>query len=467
MSIKFGTSGFRAIIGDEFTKENVLKVAQSVCNIILEDNLKKETFIGYDNRFMSENFAEWAAEVFAGNGIKVRLISQSCITPVVMFAALKYDLDYTMMITASHNPYIYNGIKIFVSEGKDAGVQDVFRIEKICQVLTEVKRIPFHEGLKNEKIVKLSEEDNYLNSLLKLVEIKKSPKVAFDAMYGSSITLLKKLIERLKINDSILLNGERNAFFNFSMPSPNLETTKVLHDLVISKKYDLGLALDGDGDRIGVIDRNGNYIDNNDVMACLYYYRIKFKGEKGDIVKTKSTSNLLDALAKKFGYACHAVPVGFKYISPKLVETKAVLGGESSGGLAIQNHILGKDSLLTTVLLLEMISNMKKPLDEIVKEVRLFANFKGIFVEKQFEFSPEIKDEIIDKTINKKLMPKFFKKIVNVDYEDGVKVDFIDGSWSYVRFSGTEPLIRVYGEFETIEENEKACLLWLKFLGIK
>lgn len=468
MKIKFGTGGFRGIMGAEFTKEAVEKIVQAICNTIEKENLKKEVFIGYDNRFMSEDYASWASEVFAGNKINVKLMKKASTTPVVMYYARTNKLDFSIMITASHNPYLYNGVKVFTQEGKDASVEQTKKLEEEIEKISpeEIKRLPRNQAIQTGLIQLVDLDDEYLNSLLNIVKVNTAPKIAFDAMFGSSINLLNKLIQKIKFEKVALIHDIRNPFFAFSMPSPLPETTTALRDLVLNEGYDLGLALDGDGDRLGVIDRNGNYIDNNYLMACVYYFMVKYKGMKGDIVKNASTSHILDALAEKFGFKCHTVPVGFKYVSQKLKETNALLGGESSGGLAILPHILGKDSLLSIVLILEILSVTQKPLDQFVEEVKEFVNFYNIYSEKQYNCTPEQKDYIYNKMIVKKLLPTFDKEILSADYTDGVKVIFKDNTWFMIRFSGTEPVIRVYCEVKTTEEKEKLNNLLDEFLEI-
>ena len=465
--IKFGTGGFRAIMGEEFTKESVQKIAQAICNVIKKDNLKQKTFIGYDNRFMSENYAEWAAEVFAGNKINVMLMKKASVTPVVNYYAKKHDLDFSIAITASHNPYLYNGVKVFTQNGRDANPKQTKRLEQEIESLTseDIKILPIKNAVSVSRVKFVDIEDEYLTSLLKLVKIDKTPKIAFDAMFGSSINLLEKLTKKLNI-DSTILHNERNAFFAFSMPSPTPSTTTALSDLIKSKQYELGLALDGDGDRLAIIDKSGNYVDNNELMACLYYFFHKYKGLQGDIVKNISSSNLLDALAEKFGQTCHTVNVGFKFVSEKLLQTKALLGGESSGGLAILEHILAKDSMLSILLLLEMLSVMNKTIDEIISEVKTFANFDMIFGEKQFSFESSRKSEILDLLLKQKQLPHNQELIDHVEYQDYIKVFYKDKSWMLVRFSGTEPVLRLYAETKTNQEFEQLMSQWQSFLNL-
>lgn len=467
MTIKFGTGGFRAIMGEDFTKSNLQKIIQAICNIINQDNLKQTVFIGYDNRFMSDQYAKWASEVFCGNNVNVVLSNKPSTTPIVNYYAKKHSLDFSVAITASHNPYEYNGIKVFTNGGIDALPNQTKRIEEIANSLCEndIKFSNFDTCLNSSKVQYTNIEDEYLTSLLKLVKIDKTPSVCFDCMYGSSFDLINKLTDKLKIKNSKIIHGERNAFFGFSMPSPTPATVHDLSSLIASKSFELGLALDGDGDRLAIIDKNGKFVDNNELMSCLYYYFNKYKGKHGDIVKTISTTNLLDILANKFNQKCHTVNVGFKFVSDKIIQTNAILGGESSGGLAIREHILAKDSLLSIVLLFDMMSNMNKSIDQIIKEVKTYANFDCSYEEKQYKLNN--KDEIIKAIFNQKQLPNLNKLTKQIIYEDYFKIIYADNTWTLIRFSGTEPVMRIYTEQNTATETQSELKLWETFLAVE
>lgn len=468
MSIKFGTGGFRAVMGEDFTKTNVQKIAQAICNIIVQDSLKGEVFIGYDNRFMSEQYAEWAAEVFAGNKVNVKLMKKASTTPVVNYYAKKHGLDFAIAITASHNPYLYNGVKVFTNHGRDATPDQTKRLEVLCEAMQEkdIVLLPIKQAVNVSRVVYVDMEDEYLTSLLKLVKIDNTPSICFDAMFGSSSTLLDKLIAKLPIKKAQVLRGVRDPFFAFSMPSPTPATVSTLHQMIENKQYEVGFALDGDGDRLALIDSNGQFVDNNDLMACLYYFMNRYAGIHGDIVKTISTSNLLDALAQKFGQKCHTVNVGFKFVSEKILQTGAILGGESSGGLAIPQHVMAKDSLLSIVLVLQMLSTMKKPIDQIVQEVRSFASFHLQCFEKQYSYEQNKKQQILSLLFEQKSLPCVNKTVAKVDYEDYIKVHYTDGTWTLVRFSGTEPVIRIYNEEQNEQTNQATLNAWEQLLGL-
>lgn len=470
--ISFGTGGFRGVIGDEFTKDNLCKICQAISNIIKDENLIKEVVIGYDNRFMSEEFAKWSAEVFLGNGIKVNLTQTSVPTPIVMYKMKEKALDYSICITASHNPYKFNGVKVFY-KGADASEEVTSLIELKCnnlnndEILTES-----YDTAKNCGNLELINCDmEYLNSIYQNIDIQsiKSSglKVAFDNMYGSTLNCIKQFISDCAFKESEVLHCERDAFFGFAMPAPTPNSIYPLSSTVVNNGYDIGFAVDGDGDRLAVVDGNGKYIDNNFLMAMLYYYFLKYKNLKGDIVKNIATLDILDIIAEKFGYKCHEVNVGFKNVSSKMKETNALLGGESSGGLAMLTHIMGKDSMFAICLIIDMVCALNKPIDKILEETKEFANnYQNILYEKQYGYSKERKEEILKMLLEDKLMPVFNKKIKNIIIEKYVKVRFIDGTWVIIRFSGTEPIIRIMAEVSPNENADDYVKPWLTLLKI-
>lgn len=469
-SIKFGTGGFRGIIGDDFTKENVQRICQAICNISSQKKLKKEICIGYDNRFESEVFAKWCAEVFAGNRFKVEYFNNSCTTPVVMFASKENNNPYGVMITASHNPYMFNGVKVFVKNGKDASIDETNEIEKEFNKITNINTCEFNEQI-NKSIFIVSYIDKYINYLIKNQKLENSGKglkVVYDAMFGSSVEELQKYSKGVGLNNFDIINGYRDAFFNFVPPAPNVNNIEKLKESVLLSKADIGFALDADGDRLAVVDEKGKFIDNNYLLAMIYYYKVKYLGEKGGIVKNCCTSTLCDTVAKNLGFKCYEVPVGFKFISSKLIETKSIVGGESSGGLAVENHIWGKDSLLTIGLIIKMLSDLKKPFSEILNEVLVFAdNFKKSTYDKAYTYSSlqemNIKNKVFENN-NYPIINEDVEKIVKTDY---LKIFYKNGDWVNIRFSGTEPILRIFVETESDEKSLKYFSTWENFLELK
>ena len=465
-SIKFGTGGFRGIIADTFTKPNIQRICQAMANLAEKEGFKKRVCIGFDNRFMSEDFGKFCAEVFLANGFVVNLFKKPTSTPVAMFETMVEGNDYGVMITASHNPYKYNGIKIFVKNGKDASVEETQKIEKEFKALSEVKAVNLDE-YDGKDLHIVDHFDDFINYLVKNQEIPEASdlKVAFDNKYGSTAEGLRLLCKKIKLTNYKILHANRNAFFGFKAPLPSKENDSELKEEVTKNGYDVGFSLDSDGDRLGVVDEKGRYIDNNKILALIYYYFIKYENKKGGVVKNLATSYLLDLLANKFGLCCYEVPVGFKYVSSKLIETNSIVGGESSGGLAVSNHIWGKDSLLSIALCIKIMKKLNKPFGKCVDEMIAFAdNYSKVIIEKQYVFSNEKSDQIKKILYKEKKLPKLNFKVEKTCYDDGLKVYYPNGNWALVRFSGTEPLLRIFIEMDNKTDCEKELALWKEFL---
>lgn len=466
MSIQFGTGGFRAVIGEDFNKNNVRGICQAVCNLMNKQNSKKCVCIGYDNRFMSEVFAKWCAEVFAGNGISVKLCDKAVSTPVVMYATKIEDNDYGVMITASHNPYMYNGVKVFVKEGRDAGVEDTKAIEE------EFNKVKFIADLNNngDKIHLVNYVNEYINNIINLLDlnnVENNLTVVYDAKYGSTVDELELISNIIGVKNFSIINYKRDAFFGFKTPAPSAENIEDLKTAVKNKNANIGFSLDADGDRLAVVDENGNYIDNNYILAVAYYFLVKYCGLKGGSVKNVATSNLLDVVTEKLGFKCIEVPVGFKHISKGIIDNNAVIGGESSGGLAIKGHIWGKDSLLAIALCLKAMVVMNKSFGEILKEVIEFAdNYSKIIYDTQYSYTKEQK-KYIDGVLANKIMPNHRYELKNVVFEDYIKIYYTNGNWVLIRFSGTEPIFRIFVEADTKEECISLIKDWEEILKIK
>ena len=448
-TIKFGTGGWRAIIGNDFICANVRRVAEGIFKLMEEENkTDKPVIIGYDRRFLSESAAKWVAEVLAKNGITVLFMARSAPTPLVMHTVKDQNLYFGIEITASHNPASYNGIKLFVEEGRDAPVETTERLEKIIEEICDVEYKEFDAAVKDGNIQFLDNPFNkFLDDIIDLLDMKalrkRGLRVLFDSMHGSGTYPLLVIFHTARCTiDTININ--KDAYFGGVMPAPSEKSLMSLKTSVLNGKYDLGIAMDGDGDRLGVIDSNGKYINANDTLCLLYYYLVKYKGWKGPVVRNLATTHLLDKIAESFGEKCYEVPVGFKYISSKLDEVDAVLGGESSGGLTVRGHIHGKDSIYAASLFAEMVSVTGKSPSEMIKALhKEFGDF--VMIEDDMSFDPAIKENVVKTLLIDKRLPEFSDEIVRVNYEDGCKVYFKDG-FVICRFSGTEPLLRIFAE---------------------
>ena len=467
--IKFGTGGWRSIIGEDFTKENIRILVQALCNE-MKDSGKDDrpVIIGYDRRFLSDLGARWMCEVFAGNGIEVEFIDKNAPTPMIMFEVKARQSHYGAAVTASHNPAIYNGVKIFTEGGRDASMETTDIIEEYIAKVSGIKSIDFDEAVSKGIVKRIDPSNDYIDTILKMVDEKairnRNLKVLLDPMYGVSKTSLQTILLTLRC-DLDIINDRHDTLFGGRLPSPSAATLMHLQRDVVERGFDIGLGTDGDADRLGVIDDGGRFIHPNEILALLYYYLNKYKGWKGDCVRNLATTNLLDDMAEDFGMKCHEVPVGFKHISSAMEKYDAVIGGESSGGLTIRGHIRGKDGIFAATLLIEMICVTGKKVSEILNEIYDKYGYRTM-VEKAYEFKHELKERLMKILYSDKLLPDFPFDVEKVSYMDGVKVYFRNKGWIIARFSGTEPLLRVFSEMPDEAQAEKACEIMKNFLGV-
>ena len=469
--IKFGTGGFRAVIGDDFTKQNIELLAQGLVNKIKDEKVENSPLvIGYDRRFLSDLAAKWAAGVFAANGIKVHFIDLQAPTPLIMFVVKQSRAAYGMAVTASHNPAEYNGIKVFTAGGRDAAKEVTDVLEEYIAKLTpaDVKTMEFQEGVDAGIIEYIEPMNDYIDSILSFVDVdvikKRHLKVLLDPMYGVSKTSLQTILLTCRC-DVDVIHDRHDTLFGGRLPAPSAKTLAHLSNMVVEGKYDLGIGTDGDADRIGLIDSEGTFIHPNYNLVLLYYYLVNYIGWKGDCVRSIATTHLLDRLADSFGCNSWEVPVGFKHISSKMEETDAIIGGESSGGLTVRGHISGKDGIYAAALLVEMMCVIGKPLNIILKEIK---DTYGHCEMSEFDchFSQEKKDQLNELLFTEKKLPDFGIEIDKVSYEDGCKVYFKNGGWIICRFSGTEPLIRIFCEMETYNKTVDITKIMRDFLGL-
>ncbi len=449
-SIKFGTGGWRAIIGEDFICDNIRLVAAGLLKLIKEDDkADKPVIIGYDRRFLSEKAARWVAEVLAAGGVNVLFMHRSVPTPLVMHTVKDCNLHFGIEITASHNPSDYNGIKLITEEGRDASVEVTERLEKLIESIDEPEFTDFDSAVSQGTVKYIANPFNkFLDDIMAVIDMdalkRRGLRVAFDTMHGSGTYPLTVIFHTARCTiDTININ--KDAYFGGMMPAPSEKSLTQLCDTVVRGGYDFGIAMDGDGDRLGIIDANGRHISANEILCMLYYYLVAYKGWKGGVVRNVATTHMLDRIAEDFGEKCYEVPVGFKHISSKIDEVDAVLGGESSGGLTVRGHIHGKDSVYAASLFAEMISVVGKTATEIIDELtEKYGKFQ--MVEDNLRFAPELKSTINKIIIEDKNVPDFGIKIKNISTQDGCKVYFENGDFVICRFSGTEPLLRIFSE---------------------
>ena len=451
--IQFGTGGWRAIIGDGFTRDNIRRIAAALARRMVRENCAAQGICaGYDRRFLSKEALTWFCEVMAGEGVKVRFVNMSCPTPMIMFTVRQLGLPYGAMVTASHNPAVWNGIKLFTAGGRDAAENYTREIQEEANALDAegIRSVPFEQALAEGKIEYLDPRDEYLDSILRQVDTeairKRRLRIVLDPMFGVSLMGLQTILYTARC-DVDVINDRHDAFFGRHLPAPNPDTLVDLQYAVKEHRADVGIATDGDADRLGIIDEKGRYITANETLALLYYYLMEYKGWRGAAVRNIATTHLLDRIASAYGQECVEVPVGFKHISAGMDAHDALIGGESSGGLTVRGHISGKDGLYAASLLVEMISVTGRKLSELLLD--LFARFGELHTaEYDWPLTQERKEEIFRTVMTEKNLPAFDRKVEKISWLDGCKV-YLEGGWVILRFSGTEPRVRIFAEAET------------------
>ncbi|MDR3052032.1 MAG: phosphoglucomutase/phosphomannomutase family protein [Oscillospiraceae bacterium] len=469
--IQFGTGGWRALIGEDFTKQNVQWLTQAVASIIqTRGQAAQGVVVGFDRRFLSDKAARWVAETLAGNGVRVFFMERIAPTPLVMYTVKQLGAPFGAAVTASHNPADYNGIKLFTAGGRDATEEITALVEEEIARISpqDIRSIPFDAGLRNGLIQPVDLFNEYIDTILGMIDTQaireRKLKVILDPMYGVSKTSLQTILITTRCELEII-HDRHDTLFGGRLPSPNAITLQHMQNMVVERGYDIGIGTDGDADRLGISDERGNFIHPNDILAILYYYLMKYKGWRGDVVRNVATTHLLDRIAEGFGQHCHEVPVGFKHISAKMEETDALIGGESSGGLTIRGHIKGKDGVFAASLLIELLCVTGKHLSDLLDEIhRQYGNYA--MVEGNYAFSQDVKESLHDRLFIRREYPRFGQKIAQMRFEDGMKVYFANGGWIICRFSGTEPLLRIFCEMEDKAHAEKTLRTMTSFLGL-
>ena len=468
--IEFGTGGWRAVIGDGFIRENIQRVAAALARRMQREGCAESGIcVGYDRRFLSREACIWFAEVMAGEGIMVHFVNLNCPTPQIMFTVKHLGLRYGAMITASHNPAIYNGIKLFTCGGRDATEDVTAPVQEEANRLdaASIRVEPFDAALRSGRIVFIDPRDTYLDSILAQVDTeairRRRLRVVLDPMHGTSLTGLMTILYTARC-DVDVINAQHDAFFGRHLPAPTPDTLLDLQQAVKEHNANVGIATDGDADRLGIIDEKGNYVSANEILTLLYDYLRGRKGWRGDAVRNIATTHLLDRVAAAYGQTCYEVPVGFKHISSAMEAHDALIGGESSGGLTVRGHISGKDGLYAASLLVEMLAVTGRPLSEMIRD--LYARYGEMHMaEFDWALSPEDKARIQQTIMVEKKLPDFRRAVDHVSYLDGCKVYFTEG-WVIVRFSGTEPRVRIFAEADTIHHAKTLVGIMADFVGL-
>lgn len=452
--ITFGTGGWRAIIGEGFTLHNVRRLCQALANEVTRQEAESRgVVIGYDRRFLSDIAGDAAAEVFAGNNIPVLLLPEDAPTPLVTYATALEHAAYGLCFTASHNPPEWNGLKVFLGDGALLPTEATNRIEAEANQLgtQDVIKLDLDIALRAGIVRKRDYTNPYVDAIEKLIDLevirKAGLKVIVDPMFGvGQLTLGIVLNEgRCRVT---FINDRRNPLFGGRSPAPNLDALRLLMTHVREGGYDLGLAMDGDADRIAIVDETGEYIETNDLLLMTYWYLHEVRHERGGVVRNLATTHLLDRLAARFGESCLEVPVGFKHITAGMLAQDALLGGESSGGLTIRGHILGKDGIFACALFVEMLAATGQKISQL-RETVYGLTGRMYSVEAGLPAMPEMRYVIPRRLQEHPLKAIGPYPVLRTSNLDGTKFLLEHDAWALLRFSGTEPVLRIFAEAET------------------
>ncbi|MDI6803236.1 MAG: phosphoglucomutase/phosphomannomutase family protein [Bacteroidota bacterium] len=455
MTIKFGTDGWRGVIAQDFTFGNLEKVTLATAlHYKRHKKIDNGIVVGYDGRFLGKEFAERVAVVLASSGIRVKLSDKISSTPMISLLTKKLNAAAGIVITASHNPPRYSGYKI---KGEFGGPAFPETIDKVEEQLAQILKIEF--ALKKSlstlaaegKIEYIDMTKMYLDDIKKKFDIKmikdSGIRIMHDAMYGAGMDVLTQLLP-----NAVQIHGEFNPSFAGTNPEPIESNLKELMLKVKSGKFDIGIATDGDADRIGIVDDKGNYVDPHRVFSLLLKYLVEEKCLRGEVARSFTVTDIVEQQCEKYGIKLHTTPVGFKYICQLMNERKIIIGGEESGGLGVMGHIPERDGIYLGLLIAEIIIKRKKSLSELIKELE--AEYGKRFY-KRIDHHITQKEKI---QIMKRFKPSL-KEIAGIPVRrietiDGFKY-YIENGWMLVRPSGTEPLIRYYAEAENINKVDK------------
>ena len=450
--IKFGTSGWRGILAEDFTLANVRVVTQAIADHLrATGEAGKGVVVGHDSRFFGERFARETARILAGAGVKAFVCNRDTPTPVIAFEILRRGAGGGINFTASHNPHEYNGIKFSPSWGGPALPETTADIERRANAMAgEIcyRDMPLDQAVRSGLVEEIDPMPAYLDALRGKVDLaaigRSGLTLVVDPMYGAGRGYLDTLLVEAGLMVQTI-NNHRDPYFGGLPPDPSKTH---INDLIVRVKGDpkvvLGLATDGDADRYGIIDSDGSFIEPNYILALLYDYLLRRKGEKGDAARSVATSHFVDAVAAHHGFKVRETPVGFKYIGEFIRDNQIVIGGEESAGLTVRGHVPDKDGILACLLVAEMVAVEGKSLNALLAD--LYRRVGEFHTDRRnLRLSPELEAGYADRMRN---LPATLagRKVLEVITVDGVKLLLDGGGWVLFRKSGTEPVVRVYAE---------------------
>ncbi|MDP8258077.1 MAG: phosphoglucomutase/phosphomannomutase family protein [Candidatus Aadella gelida] len=470
--IKFGTDGWRAVISEDFTFENVEIVAQAIADFIKAQKKpiyrKKKIVIGYDTRFLSDKYAEIMSSVLAANGIKVVLSDKPSPTPSVCVYIADKKFSGGVMITASHNPASYNGIKYKGFFAGSAGSNIIDAIEKKLYK-SKVKKIDFKDAVKKKKVVLediVGLQIKYIKKYANMTKLKKAKlKVLVDSMNGTGGKYFSEILKGTGIKLDYMY-AEKNPGFNNRPPEPNEKHLQEIMGRMKKGKYDLGVATDGDSDRLAIVDEKGNVLSGHRLMALLVKHLYENRKKKGGVIQTICGTGLINNMCKDYGIKQYETRVGFKYICDMMIKKDILVGGEETGGVGFKGYVPERDGFLSALLIMELLVSSKKPLSKIVSDMS--KKYGSYVYEREDMIFPEAKRKKLMNGLKKNPLKKVLnKEVVQIKDYDGTKFICKDGSWLLIRFSGTEPKLRIYSETSSKKESLKVLEFGRKYaLGL-
>ena len=445
--IRFGTDGWRSRVDADFSADNVRRVAKAITKYLISSKSPgKGVFIGYDGRSGSRSFAEACAEVLATNGIAPLIPPRPVPTPIAAFTAVNLSLQGSIMITASHNPPTYNGIKFIPHYGGPATTEITESIERM--IPADVPRYERYGKLERKGTISVLDPiEDYLSHIQRLLSVDALKiKVTVDPMHGASSGIIDKVLRHLRAEVRVV-RGNIDPLFGGSIPDPVPSNLTMLRSEVLKGGSTLGLALDGDGDRLAVVTEKGTFLMANQLLPLIYLHMNEKRSLAGDAGRTVATSHLLDSVATSCGRKVIEVPVGFKYIGTLLRERKVVVGGEESGGISLVTHIPEKDGIVSALLVMESIALTGASLSSIMDHIyERYGCFESARLDIRVDKLPDGRLREIESKIGDTVLGK---RVTKINRMDGLKVILGDGSWLLFRRSGTENMVRVYAESST------------------
>ncbi|MDP2659695.1 MAG: phosphoglucomutase/phosphomannomutase family protein [Dehalococcoidia bacterium] len=471
--IKFGTDGWRAAIAEDYTFQNVRVCSQAVAEYLLESgDASRGVVIGYDTRFASEHFAAAVAEVTAANGVRTYLCDRAAPTPAISYSILTNRAAGGVVITASHNPWTDNGFKYKLDFGASATPEVVTKLEghidRIEESGSRVQRMSLDEAGRRDLLVTFDPSPPYIEKIRSLLDVEGIRRagilIVSDSMHGAGAGYLSALLagDRTQVLE---IRPERNPFFDGGGPEPITKNLGELIGLMNQGGHDVGLSTDGDADRLGVVDENGRFVSQLEVFALLALYLLEARGERGALVKSVTSTSMANILGRLYGVQVHEERVGFKYIGSKMIEVNALMGGEESGGFAFRGHIPERDGVVASLFMLDLMVKLKMKPSQLVDH--LFKLVGPHYYDRvDFRLTPETRDALLKRLPETHPASLGGMAVKSEDTMDGFRYILEDGSWLLLRFSGTEPLLRIYTETDSTDKVKQLLSEGQKLAGV-